>query len=177
MGTKYPKAGNVIKLRQYLFLYLLIFCIVAIDQGNKFYFLWSLELQEGVRQTLLPFLDIVLVWNKGISYGLFQQNTQLGAWILVGAKFFIVIGLLFWLHLEKRALAQYAISFIIGGALGNMIDRYLYGAVADFYLLHWQNLEWYVFNLADVAIVIGVALLIYEEVVKRPQSKGSSTNA
>lgn len=157
--------------------YFLALFVMALDQANKLFFIYSLGIKEGYRLPLLPFFDIVMVWNKGISYGLFQQEGPFGSYLLFGAKFVIAIGLIYWMHIETKKYALIGLSLILGGALGNMIDRVHFGAVADFYLFHWQNFQWYVFNVADVAIVFGVALLIYEEVVKKPNDKGSSRNA
>jgi signal peptidase II len=113
-----------------------------------------------------PFLDLVLVWNKGISYGLFQQDGPIGQWVLLSLKIVAVALLWGWLARSGLRLTAVSLGLIIGGALGNAIDRLAYGAVADFVLLHlttatW-SFNWYVFNLADVAIVAGVAGLLYE---------------
>ncbi len=107
-----------------------------------------------------------MTWNTGISYGLFQQEGPLGQWILLAVKVIAVALLLVWLTRAGTQTAAVSLGLIIGGAIGNGIDRLAYGAVADFVLFHvttsgW-SLNWYVFNLADAAIVAGVAGLLYD---------------
>ena len=116
-----------------------------------------------------PFLDLVLAWNTGISYGLFPQVGPFGQWALLGVKLIAVALLWIWLACAGGRFTALALGLIIGGAIGNAIDRVAYGAVADFVLLHvntatW-SFHWYVFNLADVAIVAGVAALLYESLL------------
>jgi signal peptidase II len=141
----------------------------AADQAFKLWLLFVFDIGARQRVAVTPFLDLVLVWNRGISYGLFQQDGPVGQAALLGLK--IVAVALLWLWLARSGLRLTAVSLglIIGGALGNAIDRFAYGAVADFVLLHlttatW-SFNWYVFNLADVAIVAGVAGLLYDSVV------------
>jgi signal peptidase II len=140
------------------------FLALAVDQASKLWLLFSFDLGERGRVALGPFFDLVLVWNTGISYGLFSQESGLGRWLLVGFKIAAVIFLWVWLARATTRLTACALGLIIGGALGNVIDRFAYGAVVDFAYFHidqW-NFHWYVFNLADVAIVAGVIGLLYE---------------
>ena len=137
-----------------------------VDQASKLYLLLVFDL--GVRGAVhvLPFLDLVLTRNTGISYGLFQSRGALGQWLLLGVKAAAVVLLWIWLARAHTRLTALSLGLIIGGAIGNAIDRLAYGWVADFVLFHvatanWQ-FYWYVFNLADVAIVAGVIGLLYE---------------
>jgi signal peptidase II len=114
--------------------------------------------------TLTPFLELIMVWNQGVSYGLLKSNGQS---LLIAMSLMISVVLWVWLSRSHRPLAAAALGLVIGGALGNALDRYLYGAVADFFHLHWGNLSWYVFNVADMAIVAGVCLLLYESLGER----------
>ena len=118
---------------------------------------------------LTPFLDLVLIWNKGISYGLFQQEGPFGQWALLALKAAAVALLWIWLARTASRLTALALGLIIGGAVGNAIDRFIHDGVADFVLFHITtetiNFNWYVFNLADAAIVAGVAGLLYESLV------------
>jgi signal peptidase II len=135
---------------------------LAADQLNKW---WTLHVYDlGSRDTvhLTPFLDLVLVWNRGISYGLLQQNDAYGQALLIGFALFACVALVLWLARTRSSLAAASQGLIIGGALGNAIDRAVYGAVADFFSLHAFGYYWYVFNIADVAIVAGVIGLLYE---------------
>jgi signal peptidase II len=126
----------------------------------------SARLEMGKRITVTPFFDLVLAMNKGISYGLFQQDGPIGAAVLLGFKVIAVIALAIWMTRSKTRLATIGLGLIIGGAIGNAIDRAAYGAVVDFALFHIQwggkTLNWYVFNIADAAIVVGVAALLYD---------------
>lgn len=145
--------------------------VVVLDQVSKLWllFIFDLELRTPVR--LAPFLDLVVVWNTGISYGLFPQSGALGQWMLLGIKAVAAVLLSAWLVRAESRLTAVALGVIIGGAVGNAIDRLVFGAVFDFILLHLTTssftFRWYVFNLADVAIVAGVIGLIYEVVIGR----------
>ena len=140
----------------------------ALDQASKLYLLFVHDL--GANPVRLgPFLDFVLARNTGISYGLFQTEGPLGQWILLGFKVAAVVLLWVWLARSANRLAALSLGLIIGGAVGNGIDRLAYGWVADFVFFHisganWR-FNWYVFNLADVAIVAGVVGLLYESLV------------
>jgi signal peptidase II len=143
--------------------------VCALDQALKVWLLFGFELGRKGAVPVAPFIDFVLVWNKGISYGLFQQDGPWGRWALVSIKVLAVGFLWVWLGSVMSRLSALSIGLIIGGALGNAIDRLLYGAVADFVLFHLRtasfSFNWYVFNLADVAIVAGVIGLLYESLL------------
>jgi signal peptidase II len=139
----------------------------ALDQAVKLWLIFVYQLgSKPVR--LAPFLDLTLTWNTGISYGWFQQEGPFGQWALLAFKAVAVALLWIWLARATSRLTAVAIGLIIGGAIGNAVDRLAYGAVADFVFFHintatW-NFNWYVFNLADSAIVAGVIGLLYESV-------------
>jgi signal peptidase II len=137
-----------------------------LDQASKLYLLFVFDLGARGVVHVLPFIDFVLTKNTGISYGLFQSSGALGQWLLLGIKAVAVVLLWVWLARAHTRLTALSLGLIIGGAIGNAIDRFAYGWVADFVLFHvsaanWQ-FYWYVFNLADVAIVAGVIGLLYE---------------
>jgi signal peptidase II len=140
----------------------------AIDQALKLWLLFAFDLGGRGIVTLTPFLDLVLAWNPGISFGLFRQDGQLWQWLLLAFKAIAVVLLWIWLARAGTRLMALSLGLIIGGAVGNAIDRYAYGAVADFILFHITtasfSFKWYVFNLADAAIVAGVIGLLYETV-------------
>ena len=141
----------------------------AVDQAAKLWLLHVLDLGARSPVHLGPFIDLVLVWNTGISYGLFPQVGPLGQWALLGIKAVAVALLWVWLSHATSRLTALALGLIIGGAIGNGIDRVAYGAVADFVLFHIDTatwtFRWYVFNLADVGIVAGVIGLLYDSLV------------
>src|SRR5262245_10387669 len=147
----------------------------AVDQAVKLYLLFVVDLGARGIVTLTPFLDLVLTWNTGISYGLFPQEGPLGQWALLALKAIAVILLWIWLSRTSSRLTALSLGLIIGGAVGNAIDRFAYGAVADFVLFHLTtasfSFKWYVFNLADVAIVAGVVGLLYETLIDRGAAK------
>jgi signal peptidase II len=138
----------------------------AIDQAVKLWLLFVFDLANRGIVRLTPFLDLVLTWNTGISYGLFPQESDVGRYVLVAAKLAAVVLLWIWLARSESKLTALSLGLIIGGALGNAVDRVAHGAVVDFALFHITTanfqFNWYVFNLADVAIVAGVAGLLYE---------------
>jgi signal peptidase II len=141
----------------------------AIDQATKFWLLYVFDLPGRAPVRLTPFLDLVMAWNKGISYGLFQLEGPLWQWLLLAITAGALVLLMAWLARAHSRLTAVALGLIIGGAAGNAVDRLLYDAVADFILFHIATetvrFNWYVFNVADVAIVAGVAGLLYESVL------------
>jgi signal peptidase II len=146
-----------------------------LDQALKLWLLFAFDLQSRGVVRLTPFLDLVLIWNKGISYGLFQQDGPLGQWVLLALTTLAVTLLWIWLARSTSRLMAVSLALVIGGAVGNAIDRVAYGAVADFVLLHLTtasfSFKWYVFNLADAAIVAGVAGLLYDSVAGHHAAK------
>jgi signal peptidase II len=147
----------------------------AIDQAVKLWLLFSFDLANRGIVHLTPFLDLVLTWNTGISYGLFPQDGDVGRFVLLALKAGAVVLLWVWLARAESKLTALALGLIIGGAIGNAIDRLAYGAVMDFVLFHITtpsvNFVWYVFNLADTAIVAGVIGLLYESLLGRRAAK------
>ena len=141
----------------------------VVDQAAKLWLLFSLDLPARGIVRLTPFLDLVLTWNTGISYGLFRQQGPFGQGALLALKAVAVVLLWIWLARTSSRLAALSLGLIIGGAIGNAIDRLAYGAVADFVLFHVTtatfSFNWYVFNLADVAIVAGVIGLLFETLI------------
>jgi signal peptidase II len=148
---------------------------MAADQASKFWLLSGLHLDLHAPVAVLPFLDLVLTWNTGISYGLFPQQGSVGPWALLAFKIAAVAFLWAWLSRVHARLTALALGLIIGGAVGNAVDRLHWPGVMDFVLLHaeigGQNLRWYVFNLADVAIVAGVVGLLYESLQRGDAAK------
>ena len=139
-----------------------------VDQAIKLWLLFGIDLGARGTVRLTPFLDLLLVWNTGISYGWFQQSGPAGQWALLAVKAVAIALLWIWLARAGSRLTAVALGLIIGGAIGNAIDRLAYGAVVDFALFHvttatW-TFNWYVFNLADAAIVAGVAGLLYDSI-------------
>jgi len=149
---------------------------LALDQASKLWLLFVFDIvAHHGKVTVTPFFDLALTWNTGISYGWFQNESAAGQAILLAVKAVAVVVLAVWMAWSRTLLATVALGLIIGGAIGNAIDRFVYGAVVDFALFHVQiggnTFNWYVFNLADVAIVAGVAALLYESFLGVPAAK------
>lgn len=134
---------------------------LVVDQAHKWWMLAIYRIEEKGRVSVLPFLDLVYVKNLGISYGL--GAGAVGQELLAAFAFMAAIGLAVWLARgEMNGVTAVSLGLLIGGAIGNAIDRLHLGGVADFFLLHAYGFSWYVFNIADVAIVAGVAGLLYD---------------
>jgi signal peptidase II len=143
------------------------------DQLSKNFLLYGLEfraLGPAAHIGVLPFFDLVMVWNRGVSYGLFQAGSFTGTLLLTVFSLAAVVALSWWLAKAERPILGVGLGLIIGGALGNVIDRIVYGAVADFFHFYAFGHDWYVFNVADAAITVGVAVLLLEAFI-RPESK------
>nr|WP_246216065.1 signal peptidase II [Microvirga makkahensis] len=138
---------------------------LILDQATKLYtlFVYDLPLKEPVE--FAPFINLIVVWNRGISYGLFQQDGDLGRWVLIVVSILASIGLSIWIRRTGAKLLATSLGLIVGGAIGNVIDRLAYGAVFDFIQFHVGDWSWYVFNVADAAIVAGVIGLLYDSFV------------
>lgn len=149
--------------------------IAGLDQAIKLWLLYGFNLATRGAVNLAPFFDLVLAWNTGISYGLFQSDSLLGLVLLTGFKIIATIALAVWLWRSRTGLARLSLALIIGGAIGNAIDRLLHGAVVDYALLYavfgGTRYNWYVFNLADVAIVAGVIGLMYDMLFSETAAK------
>ena len=138
---------------------------LVLDQASKLglYFGTDLVLTQPWR--LAPFADFVVVWNRGVSYGLLQQDGALGRWLLVALSVGASIALGFWMRRAGTRLLALSLGLIIGGAVGNAIDRIQYGYVVDFIDFSGTGVFPWVFNIADSAITVGVVLLIIDSVM------------
>ena len=135
---------------------------LAVDQANKLWLIFVFGI--GTRQPveLTSFFDVVFAKNPGISYSLFSARTEVQHYVLLAITLVATACIAFWLWRARSRLVASALGLIVGGALGNAYDRLAYGFVADFYHFHVGSFSWYIFNLADAAIVIGVGLLIVD---------------
>lgn len=154
----------------------------ALDQTSKWAVVHFYRLGEYEAHNILPFLDFTLVWNSGVSYGLFGGNGDMGRWLLSGLAA-LAIGYFLWClrHGESRRVGM-GYALIAGGALGNLVDRLWYGAVVDFISLHWAGYYWFVFNLADIWISLAVVVLLADafwpqSASKSPTNTGASSVA
>ena len=132
---------------------------VVFDQFTKALVLAFLEPYQAVEWA--PFLSCVLVFNTGISFGLFAGETALLRWVLIGLALAVSVLLTSWLYKEKRPRVASALGLILGGAIGNVVDRIFRHAVVDFLDLHIGGWHWPAFNLADSAITVGAVLYVF----------------
>jgi len=148
---------------------------LVVDQTSKLWLLHVFDIGHRGTVKVTPFFDLVLAWNIGISFGWFQNDNPVAQIALMAIKALAVVALAIWMARSRTVLATVALGLIIGGAIGNAIDRIAYGAVIDFALFHVQigqnTFNWYVFNLADVAIVAGVMALLYDSFIGVPAAK------
>ncbi|HFQ15610.1 MAG TPA: signal peptidase II [Rhodobacteraceae bacterium] len=150
----------------------LVLAAFALDRGFKYWMLSVIGFAPHSKVEVTGFFDLVMVWNRGISYGLFQQDSIWGQRVLLGLTLVIIAGVLYWLSRAGNRVLAAGLGLIGGGALSNAFDRFHYGAVADFFSFHAAGFYWYVFNLADVAIVAGVALLLYDTIMDGHKNAG-----
>jgi signal peptidase II len=129
------------------------------DRGHKFFQIELMGWRGGEVVRVTDFFDYVLVWNTGISYGLFAS---LPVWMLGIVVAAAIVALAIWWHRTRAALVRLGLALCIGGALSNALDRAVYGAVADFFHFHWGQWSFYIFNVADTMITLGVLLLILD---------------
>ncbi|GJE58450.1 signal peptidase II [Methylobacterium trifolii] len=148
----------------------------ALDQASKLWLYLGTDLVLTQPWRFGPYAEFVVVWNRGVSYGLFQQEGGFGRWLLVALSLAAALGLGVWMGRTGSRLLALALGLIAGGALGNAVDRAAYGAVFDFVHLHAGGWSWYVFNVADAAIVAGVVGLILDSLMPdRTRSPNDST--
>ena len=161
------------KLAFYLFVAVSAGSVLLIDflSKNKIISIF----RDGIVEKIYvnEYLDFILVFNTGISYGLFSGGGDFQKWILISLSILIIIFLLSLIRNESTILSKLSISFIIGGALGNVLDRFTYGAVVDFISLHAKGFSWYIFNIADMFIVLGVILFILSQFILSKKNVGN----
>ena len=146
----------------------------VLDQLTKYWLLAISGVAEGHRLDAGPFVAIVNQRNPGISYSLFELNGLAGQLLLAGVAVAVSIGIVIWLARGTPRLTAMALGLILGGALGNAIDRPWRGGVIDWVSLHAGSFQWYVFNIADVAIVAGVIGLLYESLMGHRKKAANS---
>jgi signal peptidase II len=149
---------------------------LVLDQATKLWLLLGVRLAETGPIALAPFAELRLIWNYGISYGFFQAESDLGRWALFAFSVVASVALTVWMAKAESRLLAVSLGLVVGGAIGNAIDRAWWGAVVDFahLFLPDRSRSWYVFNLADVWIVVGVAGLLYDSLVSGPKDATKS---
>ncbi len=146
--------------------------VLAADQGSKYWILNVLDLPRLGQVVVLPVLNLTMVWNQGVTFGLLRGVGTLGPVLLTVVALAVVAALIVWLRRAETALVAGALGAVAGGAVGNVIDRLRYGAVVDFIHAHAFGWSWYVFNVADAAIVCGVAALVLDNLFPKSRKDG-----
>lgn len=146
--------------------------VLAADQASKWWVRDVLDLEALGTVAILPVLNFTMVWNRGVTFGLLNTLGVWGGPILVAGALVVVVALGIWLRKAQRRLVAVALGGIAGGAVGNVIDRLRFGAVVDFIHAHAWGWSWYVFNVADAAIVCGVAALLLDGMRTPPSGRG-----
>ena len=153
---------NKINLKSFSLNFIILISIFLIDRISKFYILKLAEVENSVDIYVTPYLNLFLIWNKGVAFGLLSIDESLIYNIITVIIGLIIIVILFMI-LKSNNMERYFLISIAGGALGNFYDRVVYTAVPDFIDLHFEGLHWFVFNVADMFITVGVLCLILVE--------------
>ncbi|MGH1397910.1 MAG: signal peptidase II [Alphaproteobacteria bacterium] len=146
-----------------IYTFLIALTILVADQVSK---IWMLDFLIGGDVTrfnsveVLPFFNLVTVWNQGVSFGLFSNDTDIGPYLLIALSVIIAVGFAVWAFRTQDKFHHIGIAMVIGGAIGNVIDRFRFGAVFDFLDVHVAGYHWPAFNIADSAICVGVFILM-----------------
>lgn len=138
--------------------------ILISDQIHKWYMLEIVDIDTIGKIEILPFFNFVMVWNKGISFGM-GQATDNAPLVFSAIASIIVIGLIIWMYKSSSKLLVISLSLVVGGAIGNVIDRIRFGAVADFFDFHVAGYHWPAFNIADSAVFIGAVMLFIDSFI------------
>ncbi|MCG2839986.1 signal peptidase II [Sandaracinobacter sp. RS1-74] len=149
------------------FAYALAAIVFLLDQLVKYWIIHVVKLEQAVTIPLLPFLSLTWVENRGVSMGMLTADTEVGRWMLVGLTAVIAIVVAFWIRRERAWPEALALGLVLGGAIGNIVDRVRFGYVVDFVHLHAGPWSFYVFNIADAAITIGVVILLVRALIGR----------
>lgn len=146
-----------------------------IDQASKIWVIDGIDLESKGNIDVLPFFSLTWVLNRGVSMGMFQASSDVMRWGLVGVTAVIALMVVFWLRTVTSRIGMVALAFVLGGALGNILDRARFGGVVDFLRFHAFDYSFYVFNIADSAITIGVGLLLIEAFLSPPDQTKTNT--
>ena len=156
------------------FAFVLAAVVIAADQAIKAWILTGLNLPSLVTLQVAGPFYLTMVWNQGVSFGLFQANHDLIRWVLAAFSIIVSIVLAVWVRNSTRPLFALAVGLVMGGAVGNVIDRIRFGAVADFLDVSRLHFPW-VFNVADSAISIGIVCLLLDMLRQDAEEKASRT--
>lgn len=155
---------NKFDLKLFLVNFSVVFLIFLIDRISKFYIIKLATLEKNFEVYVTSYLNLYLVWNKGIAFGLLSFDSSFIYNIVSFIILLIIIALILMIIKELHIFKKNCLLIILGGAIGNLFDRIYYTAVPDFIDFHIENIHWFIFNIADIFISIGVVCLIYAEI-------------
>ena len=150
-------------LKRNIFYFFLILFIFILDRISKLWIISIFNSENNLEIKISSFINLNLIWNKGIAFGLFSYGEKFEYNLLTGL-IIIIIAIVFWMIIKTKGLEKYGFLMILGGALGNIFDRLYYSAVPDFIDIYYKNFHWFVFNVADIFITVGVLMLIINEI-------------
>ena len=150
-------------IRKNIFYFFIILAIFLFDRISKVWIISISNLENNPDISLLPFINLNLIWNRGIAFGLFSFTEKFGYNLLTGLILFIIL-IVFWMIIKTKGLEKYGYIMVFGGSIGNVFDRLFYSSVPDFIDIYYKNFHWFIFNVADIFITIGVFLLIILEI-------------
>ena len=160
--------GNNI-LKKNIFYFFFILFIFILDRVTKLWIISIFNSENNLEIKISSFINLNLIWNKGIAFGLFSYGEKFEYNLLTGLIIIITV-IVFWMLMKTKGLEKYGFLMILGGALGNVFDRLYYSAVPDFIDIYYKNFHWFVFNVADIFITVGVLMLIINEItIKNPK--------
>ena len=151
------------KLKNFFLNFIILIIIFLIDRISKFYVLKLAEVESSVDIYITSYLNLFLIWNKGIAFGLLSMNESI-VYNLITIIIGIIIAAILFMMWKNNNIQRYFLALVAGGAIGNLYDRIVYTAVPDFIDLHFHGFHWFVFNIADIFITIGILCLILVEV-------------
>jgi len=154
------------KLKKNYIYILIIILMFVLDRASKAYVIKFFLSYQEPSYYLFPFLNLTLVWNSGMAFGLFESESN--TYHIISAVIAsVIIILIIWLYKSTLLVEKIALSIVIGGAIGNLFDRIKYNAVPDFIDMHYRDFHWFVFNVSDIVITIGIILLLLSDILKK----------
>ena len=150
-------------LKKNIFYFFFILSIIILDRISKLWIISIFNSENNLEIKISSFINLNLIWNKGIAFGLFSYGEKFEYNLLTGL-IIMIIAIVFWMIIKTKGLEKYGFLMILGGALGNIFDRLYYSAVPDFIDIYYKNFHWFVFNVADIFITVGVLMLIINEI-------------
>ena len=148
---------------------IIVSLIFLLDRISKIYVIHLDEILLNSEIITSKFINIQLIWNEGVAFGLFAFDDKSFYNLITGFIIIIILTLIYFIR-KTRGIEKYSFIAILGGALGNVFDRFLYSAVPDFIDIHYQNFHWFIFNVADIFITLGVLLLIFSELLMKKRN-------